>query len=99
MSHHLVEWDRLHVRIRGEKLAAMVGDVIRETKIPIVSLTLEFLPGVLRIEGRVRKTLSIPFRLAVPQIRVVDGKALVQIEEVSSFLGIPLPRFLLGMIP
>src|SRR5688572_24869987 len=95
---HLVEWDRIDVRIRGDRLAAIVGDVVRQKKLPIESLALEFLDGVLRVEGKVRKTVSVPFRLAVPAIHVVDGTARLEIREISSFLGIPVPRFLLGLI-
>ncbi|MCM2317135.1 MAG: hypothetical protein NDJ92_18470 [Thermoanaerobaculia bacterium] len=89
----LIEWERLELTLRGEKIAAMIGEAIDAKKAPITSLFLEFRDGELAIEGKAKKGLTIPFEAKVRSIRPDGGWLRVKIEEASAF-GLPVPAFL-----
>lgn len=89
----LIEWERLELTLRGEKIAAMIGEAIEAKKAPITSLFLEFRDGELAIEGKAKKGLTIPFEAKVRSIRPDGGSLRVRIDEASAF-GLPVPAFL-----
>ena len=63
-----VEWDSIEVRIDGERLNSMMQSMIGRTE-PIEKIGLRFLNGLLRVEGTIRKFVSIPFTVDVTEIR------------------------------
>ena len=89
----LIEWERLELTLRGEKIAAMIGEAIEAKKVPITCLFLEFRDGELAIEGKAKKGLTIPFEAKVRSIRPDGGWLRVRIDEASAF-GLPVPAFL-----
>lgn len=89
----LVEWKGLELTLRGERIAAMIGEGLEAKKAPITSLFLEFRDGELAIEGKAKKGLTIPFEAKIRSIRP-DGLWLrIRIDEASAF-GLPVPAFL-----
>ncbi|MGA7613887.1 MAG: hypothetical protein WBX15_01790 [Thermoanaerobaculia bacterium] len=94
----LIEWDRIEVRLRGEKLAAAAGEIIRGKRIPIRQLTLQFLAGELKIEGTAQKGIPIPFRLSIRRIEALDGTLRVPLESMSAFGFLPVPKLLLQIV-
>lgn len=89
----LIEWEHLELTLRGERIAAMIGEAIEAKKAPITSLFLEFRDGELAIEGKAKKGLTIPFEAKVRSIRPDGGSLRVRIDEASAF-GLPVPAFL-----
>ncbi|MGK2856969.1 MAG: hypothetical protein ACSLFQ_07170 [Thermoanaerobaculia bacterium] len=89
----LIEWERLELTLRGERIAAMIGEAIESNKAPITSLFMEFRDGELAIEGKAKKGLTIPFEAKVRSIRPDGGLLRVRIDEASAF-GLPIPAFL-----
>ncbi len=86
-----VEWDSLDVRVSGEKLNALV----REMRVPpIERLELRFFNGLLRIEGSIRKIISVPFCVEVTEMLASGTTVRVPVQSASAFGGIPVPRFL-----
>ena len=91
----LVEWDSLEVRVNGEKLNAFV----KKMRVPpIERLQLDFQNGVLRVSGSVRKIISVPFSVDIPQIEARGRSVRVPLRSASAFGGIPIPQFLFGLM-
>ncbi|MBI2213231.1 MAG: hypothetical protein HYU52_06260 [Acidobacteria bacterium] len=89
----LIEWNRLEVTLRGDRLAALIGEGIEAKKAPITSLFLEFRDGELVIEGKAKKGMTIPFEAKVRSIRPDGAWLRIRIDEASAF-GLPVPAFL-----
>lgn len=92
---HLVEWDSIDMRIDGERIDA-IAQSFRPP--PIERLQLKFLNGVLRIEGAVRKFISVPFTVEVREIATDGLRLRVPLSSVQAFGGIPIPQFLFGLV-
>jgi hypothetical protein len=91
-----IAWDRLDVRVDGAKLAALVRE--RALAAPIERIDLRFSEGLLRVEGAIRKFISIPFAVEVREI-IADGNVIrVPLSSASAFGGIPIPQFLFGLV-
>ena len=65
---HFIEWDSIDVRVDGEKIAAMAREMVARDPM-IERLDLRFSNGLLRVEGSVRKFISVPFTVEITQIR------------------------------
>lgn len=89
----LIEWEHLELTLRGERIAAIVGEAIAAKQAPITSLVLEFRDGELLIEGKAKKGLTIPFEAKVRSIRPDGDWLRIRIDEASAF-GLPVPAFL-----
>lgn len=89
----LVEWKGLELTLRGERVAALIGEGIEAKKAPITSLFLEFRDGELAIEGKAKKGLTIPFEAKIRSIRPDGSWLRIRIDEASAF-GLPVPAFL-----
>lgn len=89
----LVEWKGLELTLRGDRIAAMIGEGIEAKKAPITSLFLEFRDGELMIEGKAKKGLTIPFEAKIRSIRPDGAWLRIRIDEASAF-GLPVPAFL-----
>ena len=95
--HRFVEWDNFEFRVSGEKIAGLVGREIEKMNAPVAQLTLEFGRGLLKIDGRIRKAIGIPFSIEIPHIHAEGHLVQIFLQRASAF-GIPLPTFLLGLI-
>jgi hypothetical protein len=91
-----IAWDRLEVRVDGAKRAALVRE--RALVAPIERIDLRFSDGLLRVDGAIRKFISVPFAVEVREI-VADGDVIrVPLSSASAFGGIPIPQFLFGLV-
>ncbi len=89
-----VEWDQLELRVSGDKLDALAKRMRVE---PIERIELQFLNGLLRVAGSIRKFISVPFSVDITEI-VASGRTVrVPLRSASAFGGIPVPKFLFGL--
>ncbi|HVT05108.1 MAG TPA: hypothetical protein VHL58_17225 [Thermoanaerobaculia bacterium] len=89
----LVEWDEILLRLRGSMLEAMVQREVASRRVPIQEIHLTFVPGELRIDGKVEKFFLIPFRLFIRRIESSGGAIRIYLENISAF-GLPIPVLL-----
>jgi hypothetical protein len=93
LTTRFIRWDELAIRIDGAKLAKLVPLVP-----PLERVDLRFSDGLLRVEGAIRKFISVPFAVEVREI-VADGRVVrVPLSSASAFGGIPIPQFLFGLM-
>lgn len=91
-----IAWDGIDVRVDGAKLAALVRE--RALVPPLERIDLRFSDSLLRVEGAIRKFISVPFAVEVREI-VADGHVVrVPLSSASAFGGIPIPQFLFGLV-
>jgi hypothetical protein len=90
-----VEWDSLELRVNGDKLNAFVQTM---RVAPIERLQLEFQNGRLRVSGAIRKIISVPFSVDIPEILANGRSVRVPLRSASAFGGIPIPQFLFGLM-
>ena len=91
--NRFITWDTLAVRVDGAKLAALVPVIP-----PIERISLRFSDGLLRVEGTLRKFVSVPFAVEIRSI-VADGRVVrVPLSSASAFGGIPIPQFLFSIV-
>ncbi|HEY2322896.1 MAG TPA: hypothetical protein VGJ82_08530 [Thermoanaerobaculia bacterium] len=90
----LIEWDAIEVRISGEKL----NEIVRSVRVPpIETLQLRFSNGLLRVEGTIRKFISVPFAVEIAEILANGTTIRVPVKSASAFGAIPIPRFLFSL--
>lgn len=93
--HHFVEWDALEVRVDGRRLSELASRMRVE---PVERLQIRFLNGLIRVEGSIRKLVSVPFTLEITEL-IPEGMAVaVPVRSAAAFGGIPVPRFLFGLV-
>lgn len=90
-----VEWDQLEVRINGDRINSLV-QAFRVP--PIEELYLHFQNGLLRVRGSVRKFISVPFAVEIPEICATGKTVRIPLRTASAFGGIPIPQFLFGLM-
>ena len=91
-----IEWDSIDVRVDGAKLNAMAVQMI--AKDPMIErLELKFLNGLLRVEGSVRKFISIPFTVEITEILTQGTTVRVPLARISAG-PIPVPTLLVGLV-
>jgi len=91
-----IEWDSLDVRVDGEKIAAMAKEMV--AKDPLIErLDLRFLNGLLRVEGSVRKFISIPFTVEITRFEARGTTIRVPLGRISAGT-IPIPNLLVGLL-
>jgi hypothetical protein len=91
-----IAWDKLDVRVDGAKLAELVRE--RALVPPIERVELRFSDGLLRVEGSLRKFISVPFAVEIRNI-LADGHTVrVPLSSASAFGGIPIPQFLFAIV-
>lgn len=91
-----IEWDSLDVRIDGAKLNAMAREMVAGDPM-IERLELKFLNGSLRVEGSVRKFISVPFKVEIPRIEAKGTTVRVPLVRISAG-PIPIPTLLVGLL-
>ena len=93
---HFIEWDTLEVRVDGEKLNAMTREMVGRTP-PIERIALRFYNGLLRVEGSIRKFISVPFTVDINEIRASGTTVRVPLRTISA-AGLPIPTLLFGLL-
>ncbi|HEV8436382.1 MAG TPA: hypothetical protein VGR95_23440 [Thermoanaerobaculia bacterium] len=90
----LIEWDAIEVRISGEKM----NEIARSVRLPpIESLQLRFSNGSMRVEGTIRKFITVPFAVEIGEILASGTTIRVPVKSASAFGAIPIPRFLFSL--
>lgn len=91
-----IEWDSIEVRVNGEKIDAMAREMV--AKDPMIErLALKFSNGLLRVEGAVRKFISIPFTVDIHEIQAQGTTVRVPLARISAG-PIPVPTLLVGLV-
>lgn len=91
-----IEWDSLDVRIDGVKLNEIARTAIASDPM-IERLELKFGNGLLRVEGSVRKFISVPFSVEIPRIEARGTTVRVPLARISAG-PIPIPTLLVGLV-
>ena len=78
---HFVEWDSLDLRVDGDKLNAIVKAMIGKNEL-IERIDIRFFNGTMRVEGSIRKFISVPFTVDITEIRA--SGATVRTREASA---------------
>ena len=91
-----VEWDLFEVRVDGDKLNAMVQQMVGSTP-PIEKIAVRFLNGLMRVEGTIRKFIAVPFTVEINEIRASGTTVRVPLKTVSA-AGFPVPLILFNLI-
>jgi len=85
-----VEWDQLDFRINGERINELVKPFAAP---PIETLRIRFANGLLRVEGTIRKIISVPFTVDVSELRAHGTTVRVPLRGATA-LGLPVPMLL-----
>ena len=95
MSRFL-EWDSIEVRVDGAKLAAIARQLTASEPM-LERLELTFSNGLLRVDGSIRKYISVPFRVDITRIEARGTTVRVPLARISAG-PIPIPSFLIGLL-
>jgi hypothetical protein len=91
----LIEWDSLEIRVNGDR----VNEVAQTFRVdPIERMALRFSNGLLRVEGSVRKFISVPFTIDIAELIPSGTTVRVPVKSASAFGGLPIPRFLFSLV-
>ena len=93
---HFVEWDSFDLRVSGDKLNTMIKSMIGRTE-PIEKIDLRFFNGLLRVEGSIRKFISVPFTVEITEILASGTTVKVPLKNVSA-AGFPVPTILFRLV-
>jgi hypothetical protein len=92
----LIEWDSLDIRVDGAKLSEMARAMTAAEPM-LERLELKFLNGLLRVEGSIRKFISIPFVVEITQILAKGTTVRVPLARISAG-PIPIPTLLVSLL-
>jgi hypothetical protein len=90
-----IEWDTLEVRVDGDKLNALAAAMRVD---PVERIELQFFNGLLRVNGSIRKFISVPFSVDITEIDTMGRTVRVPLRSASAFGAIPIPQFLFGLV-
>ncbi len=91
-----IEWDSIEVRVDGEKLSAMAREMV--AKEPMIErLSLRFTNGLLRVEGAIRKFISVPFSVDITRMEASGTTVRVPLTRISAG-PLPIPTLLVGLV-
>jgi hypothetical protein len=96
MVRHFIEWDSLEVRVDGDRLAAFAREIVAREPM-IERLELRFTNGLLRVEGAVRKFISIPFTVEITRMEAEGTTIRVPLGRISAG-PFPIPSLLVGLV-
>jgi hypothetical protein len=91
---HLIEWDTIDIRVRGERLNEIVAGFLVD---PIERLTIRLMNGSMRVEGSIKKFISVPFTVEIAELIASGTTVRVPVKSASAFGGLPIPRFLFSL--
>lgn len=95
--NRLIEWNELELRVRADRIQALVSAVLAQKEPRLERLSLRFLDGELRVSGRIRKLIQIPFEIAIRRMIPWRGSLRVYLEGASAFGFLPVPKLLLHL--
>jgi hypothetical protein len=91
-----IEWDSIEVRVDGEKIAAMAREMV--AKDPMIErLALRFSNGLLRVEGSVRKFISVPFTVDITRIDASGTTVRIPLARITAG-PLPIPTLLVSLV-
>lgn len=91
-----IEWDSLDVRVDGARINDMAREMVASD--PMVErLDLRFTNGLLRVEGSVRKFISVPFTVDITRMIASGTTVRVPLARISAG-PIPVPTLLVGLV-
>jgi hypothetical protein len=93
---HFIEWDSIDVRVDGEKVAAMAREMVAGEPM-IERLELRFSNGLLRVEGAIRKFISVPFTVDITRFEASGTTVRVPLARISAG-PLPVPTILVGLV-
>ncbi len=93
---HFIEWDSFDVRVDGEKLNAMAREMVAGDPM-IERIRLRFENGLLRVEGSVRKFISVPFTVEIARFEAKGTTVRVPLARISAG-PLPIPTLLVGLV-
>lgn len=91
-----IEWDSIDVRVDGGKLNAMARQMVAADPM-IERIELKFANGLLRVEGSVRKFISVPFTVEITEMQAKGTTVRVPLARIAAG-PIPVPALLVGLI-
>jgi hypothetical protein len=91
-----VEWDSFDLRVSGAKLEEMVRAQVAGRD-PIERIALHFTNGLLRVEGSIRKFISVPFSVEITHILAKGTVVRVPLARISA-AGLPIPTLLVSLV-
>lgn len=92
----LIQWSALEFKVSGERIARIVGEEIGKRDAPIAQLELEFADDLIRVDGKIRKAIGIPFTIEVQSFLLERNVLHIPLHRATAF-GIPIPSFLISV--
>jgi hypothetical protein len=93
---HFIEWDSIDVRVDGARIAAMAREIVKAEPM-IERLDLRFSNGLLRVEGAIRKIISVPFTVDIHRFDAKGTTVKVPLARISAG-PLPIPTILVGLL-
>jgi hypothetical protein len=84
------------VRVDGAKIAAMAREMIARDPM-IERLDLRFSNGLLRVEGSVRKFISVPFTVEIQRFEAKGTTVRIPLSRITAG-PLPVPTLLVGLL-
>jgi hypothetical protein len=91
-----IEWDTLDLRVDGAKIAAMAREMVARDPM-IERLDIRFSNGLLRIDGSVRKFISVPFSVEINRFETKGTTVRIPLGRISAG-PFPIPTLLVGLL-
>ena len=91
-----IEWDSIDVRVDGEKVAVMAREMVAREPM-IERLGLRFTNGLLRVDGSIRKLISVPFTVEITRFEANGTTVKVPLARISAG-PLPIPTILVGLL-
>lgn len=91
-----IEWDAIDVRVDGAGLETMVRQAIGSDPM-IERIALRFANGLLRVDGSIRKFISVPFSVEITEMQARGTTVRVPLARISAG-PIPVPTLLVGLV-
>jgi hypothetical protein len=91
-----IEWDSLDVRVDGARINELARSLVAADPM-IERLELKFENGMLRVQGSVRKFISVPFTVEIPRIDAAGTTVRVPLGRITAG-PIPVPALLVGLL-
>ena len=91
-----IEWDAFDLRVDGAKLEEMVRQAIGSDPM-IERIALRFGNGLLRVEGSIRKFISVSFTVDITEMQASGTTMRVPLARISAG-PIPVPTLLVGLV-
>lgn len=93
---HFIEWDSIDLRVDGAKLSALARQMV--AKEPMIErIELRFSNGLLRVEGAIRKFISVPFSVEITRFEASGTTVRIPLARISAG-PLPIPTILVGLV-